>query len=179
MRLLLAVAASVLAALGDAQAAQHRIPVALDGALEIQMPDGWVADVRGGGAHSSPTVLVTAPGHDFAMTVASVAIPAGAGVPPPARIRAAVERMAAAPEVTLRAEAPVAIQELRGPQTSGYYFTVGDKMWKPGAEEYHYMAQGALVVGNVAINFIFVSNTAPGADLAAGLDVLRSARHAP
>jgi len=74
----------------------------------------------------------------------------------------------------------IAVRELSGPQASGYYFSVTDKMWKAGSEEYHYMTQGALVVGGtVAVNFLFLSNTAPGPDLDAALDLLRSARNAP
>ena len=178
--LLVSIAVS-LVTLPGAQAAQaRRIPVANDGALEIQMPDGWVADVQGGGSSSAPTAQVTAPGRDFTMTVAPIAIPASAGSPSPERIRAAVERMAAAPEIKQRTENPqVPVQELSGSQLVGYYFSVADKTWKPGSDEYHYMTQGALVVGKVAVNFIFLSNSAPGADLAAALDLLRSARHAP
>ncbi|HEU5197758.1 MAG TPA: hypothetical protein VFW70_23670 [Methylomirabilota bacterium] len=172
---------AILLTVSGAQAAQpRRIPVANGGTLEVQMPDGWVADVQGGGASSAPTVQVTAPGHDFAMTVAPIAIPPSAGKPSPERLRAAVERMAAAPEIKERAEnTSVSVQELGGPQTSGYYFSVTDKTWKAGSDEYHYMTQGALVVGNVAVNFIFLSNTAPGSDLDAALDLLRSARNAP
>jgi hypothetical protein len=178
---LLVSVAVLLVTLPGAQAAQsRRIPVANDGALEIQLPDGWVADVQGGGASSPPTVQVTAPGHDFAMTVAPVAIPAGAGSPSPERVRAAVERMAGSPEIKERADNPqVPIQDLGGPSRAGYYFSVTDKTWKPGSEDYHYMTQGALVVGNVAVNFIFLSNSVPGADHAAALDLLRSARPAP
>lgn len=173
--------AVLLVTLPGVQAAQsRRIPVANDGGLEIQMPDGWVADVQGGGSSSAPTAQVTAPGRDFTMTVAPIAIPAGAGSPSPERIRAAVERMAAAPEIKQRAENPqVLVQELGGPPLAGYYFSVTDKTWKPGSSEYHYMTQGALVIGNVAVNFIFLSNSAPGADHAAALDLLRSARPAP
>jgi hypothetical protein len=163
------------------QAAQSkRVPVANDGALEIQVPEGWVADVQGGSAAAAPTVQVTAPGHDFAMTVAAIAIPASAGATSPERLRAAIERLAAAPEIQERAENPrVSIQQLGGTQASGYYFSVTDKTWKPGSDEYHYMTQGGLLVGNVAVNFIFLSNTAPGSDLDAALDLLRSARNAP
>lgn len=178
---LMAGVAVLLVTLPGVHAAQpRRIPVANDGALEIQMPDGWVADVQGGGASSAPTAQVTAPGRDFTMTVAPIAIPPGAGAPSPERIRAAIERMAAAPEITERAENPqIPVQEMGGSQLLGYYFSVTDKTWKPGSDEYHYMTQGALVVGKVAVNFIFLSNSAPGADLAAALDLLRSARPAP
>ena len=171
---------AALGAITAAEAAQpKRVPVANGGALELQVPDGWVAEVQGGGASSAPTVQVTAPGHDFAMRVAPIAIPASAGAPSPERLRAAVERLAGAPEINERAENPrVSVQPLGG-ATSGYYFSVADKTWKPGSDEYHYMTQGAFIVGNVAVNFIFLSNTAPGPDLDAALGLLRSARTAP
>ena len=181
-RALVLILAVLLITVGGAHGAQpRRIPVANGGALEVQMPDGWAADVQGGGATSAPTVQVTAPGHDFAMTVAPIAIPSNAGKPSPERIKAAVEQLAAAPEIKARTENPsVAVRELGGPQASGYYFSVTDKTWKAGSDEYHYMTQGALVVGgSVAVNFIFLSNTAPGPDLDAALELLRSARNAP
>jgi hypothetical protein len=181
-RALVLIAAALLITSSGAHAAQpRRIPVANGGALEVQVPDGWAADVQGGGATSPPTVQLTAPGRDFAMTVAPIAIPSSAGKPSPERVRAAVERLAASPEIAARAENPsLAVRELSGPQASGYYFSVTDKMWKAGSEEYHYMTQGALVVGGtVAVNFLFLSNTAPGPDLDAALDLLRSARNAP
>jgi hypothetical protein len=179
-RVLVLIIAMVLTFSGAEAAQPRRIPVANGGALEVQMPDGWVADVQGGGASSPPTVQVTAPGRDFAMTVAPIAIPATAGKPSPERLRAAVERMAAAPEIKQRAESPsVAVRELGGAQTPGYYFSVTDKTWKAGSDDYHYMTQGAFVVGNVAVNFIYLSNTAPGPDMDAALDLLRSARAAP
>ena len=175
------VVVALLVTFSSAQAAQpRRIPVANGGALEVQMPDGWVADVQGGGASSAPSTQISAPGHDFAMTVAPIAIPPSAGTPSRERIRAAVERLAAAPEIKARSEDPsIAVRELGGAQASGYYFNVTDKTWKAGTDEYHYMTQGAFVVGNVAVNFIFLSNSAPGADLDAALDLLRSARNAP
>ena len=174
----LAVVAVLSTAAGAAQ--PKRVPVANGGALELQVPDGWVAEVHGGDASSAPTVQVTAPGRDFAMTVAPIALPASAGTPSPERLRAAVERMAAAPQIKERAENPgIAVRDLGGAQMSGYYFSVTDKTWKPGSDEYHYMTQGALIVGNVAVNFIFLSNTAPGPDLDAALGLLRSSRIAP
>jgi len=181
-RALVLIAAALLVTFGGAHAAEpRRIPVANGGALEVQVPDGWAADVQGGGATSAPTVQLTAPGRDFAMTMAPIAIPPSAGKPSPERIRAAVERLAASPEIAARTENPsVAVRELGGPQASGYYFSVTDKTWKAGSDDYHYMTQGALVVGGtVAVNFIFLSNTAPGPDLDAALDLLRSARNAP
>jgi len=175
------VVVAILVTCSGAWAVQpRRIPVANGGALEVQMPDGWVADVQGGGASSAPTVQMTAPGHDFAMTVAPIAIPPSAGKPSRERIRAAVEQLATTPEIKARAEDPsVTVRELGGAQASGYYFSVTDKTWKAGTDEYHYMTQGAFVVGNVAVNFIYLSNTAPGPDLDAALDLLRSARNAP
>jgi hypothetical protein len=178
-RAMLSLLAALLVTFSAGVAAEmHRVPVANGGALELQLPDGWAADVQGGGASSPPTVQVTAKGHDFTMTMAPIAIPASAGTPSPARIKAAVDRLASAPEVQARAENPnVPVRELGG--VPGYYFSVTDKAWKAGTEDYHYMTQGAAVVGNVAVNFIYLSNTAPGPDLDAALQILRSARPAP
>jgi len=86
------------------------------------------------------------------LLVTPAEIPVNARPLLPARVRTGVERLAAEPEIAQRAEDPrIAIQELRGPQASGYYFNVTDKTWTKAAAD----------------------------DLDAALDMLRSARHAP
>jgi hypothetical protein len=62
--------------------------------------------------------------------------------------------MAGSPEIKERGRQPASPDPGRGgPSRAGYYFSVTDKTWKPGSEDYHYMTQGALVVGNVAVEF--------------------------
>ena len=178
----LAIVVLLLVAFGGAHAAQSkRFPVANAGALELQIPDGWLSEVQPAASNTPAGIRITAPGRDFVLLVTPAEIPVNARPLPPTRVRTAVERAAAEPEIAQRAEDPrIALQELRGPQASGYYFNVTDKTWtKAAAEDFHYMTQGSFVVGTLAVHFGYLSNTAPGGDLDAALDMLRSARHAP
>src|SRR4051812_2315126 len=166
----LAILILLLVALGGAQAAQSkRFPVANAGALELQIPDGWLAEVQPATANAPAGIRITAPGRDFVMLATPAEIPAGVRPLLPGRVRAGVERLADEPEIKQRAEDPrVAIQELRGAQAMGYYFTVTDKTWTPAAtDDFHYMTQGSFVVGILAVHFGYLSNTAPGGDLVA------------
>ena len=157
----LAIFGLLLVALGGAHAAQpKRFPVANAGALELQIPDGWLSEVQPAAGNTPAGIRITAPGRDFVLLVTPAEIPVNARPLLPARVRTGVERLAAEPEIAQRAEDPrIAIQELRGPQASGYYFNVTDKTWtKAAADDFNYMTQGSFVVGTLAV---------------------RSARHAP
>jgi hypothetical protein len=175
-----AVLAALLGVLSGAAAAQlRRYPVATHGALELQVPDGWVGEASGGTASAPPTVQFSAPGREFAVLVTALWFPQGdPAAIKPERIRAAIEKQAASPEISERAEeAKRPVQELRGPQANGYYFSATDKTWKAGSGDYRYITQGELVVGALNVTFTILSN-APAPDRDAALEMLRSARHA-
>jgi hypothetical protein len=172
-----ALVAAILGVLSGAAAAQlQRYPIANHGALELQVPDGWVGEASGGAPNAPPTIQFSAPGRDFSVMVTALWSPSGDAAVPE-RIRAAIEKQAAAPEISERAEeATRPVQELRGPQANGYYFSATDKTWKAGSGDYRHVTQGGMAVGTLAVTFTILSNAlAPDRD--AALEMLRSARH--
>lgn len=174
-----AVLTALLGTFSTAAAAQlQRYPIATQGALELQVPDGWVGEASGGTPKAPPTIQFSAPGRDFAVLVtvfwSSQGDPAALK---PESVRAAMEKQAASPEISERAEeAKRPVQELRGPQASGYYFSATDKTWKAGTGDYRYVTQGEVVVGTLVVTFTILTN-APAPDRDAALEMLRSARH--
>ena len=171
---------TVLVALTGADAAQvKRFPIGNRGALELQVPDGWTAELQAAQSNAPTTVQLAPTGREFLLLISAVPLPPNAAPPTPDRIRAAAEAMAATPDIKEHAaEQQLPLQELRGPQVMGYYFSATDKLWKPGPGEYHYISQGQLVVGTLAASFSMLANTPTGPDRDAALELLRSARHA-
>ena len=171
--------AAVLLALTGADAAQaKRFPIGNRGELELQVPDGWTAQLQAAQANAPATVQLAPTGGDFLLLISAVPLPPNAAPPTSERVRAAAEAMTAAPDIKEHAaEQQLPLQELRGPQVMGYYFSATDKMWKPGPGEFHYISQGQLVVGGLAASFSMLSNTPTGPERDAALELLRSARH--
>jgi hypothetical protein len=175
-----ALLAVLFGALPGAAAAQlRRFPIPNHGALELQVPDGWVGEASGGTPSAPPTIQFSAPGREFAVLVTALWAPQGeATALKPERLRAAIEKQAASPEISERSEeATRPVQELHGPQANGYYFSATDKTWKPSSGDYRHITQGEALVGTLVVTFTILSN-APAPDRDAALEMLRSARHA-
>jgi len=165
---------------GLAPAAQaRRFPVADRGALELQIPDGWRAEMHPGPSNTPPTVQIDAPGGAVSVLATPLPTPPGSNPPTPDRLRAAVEAESQSPEIRERSADPrLTVQELKGPQAAGYHFSATDKTWKPGSSDYHYITQGEMVVGSLVVTFTILTNAASGPDRDAAMEMLRSARYA-
>jgi len=170
---LVGILTATLLAMESVEAAKlRRLQIGEYGMLEVTTPDEWVSE--SGRDTADPEMLLKAPGREFVMRIVARPLPGVAGTSALERIRAAVERMAAAPEVTENAENPQPpIQELRGPTASGYYFSMTDTKWTRAPGDYHYMTEGSMVVGTLAVGFRILSNAE--ADREPALEVLRSA----
>ena len=69
----------------------------------------------------------------------------------------------------------IQLVELRGTSGKGYYFFSTDKAPKP--DEYKYMTQGALVVGDLIVSFTILTNGNHEEVAKEALTILREARH--
>jgi len=172
--LIVVLAALPLAIDAAAAATLRRLAVGDRGALELMAPDDWVTEP--GRPSADPQLVLRVPGREFVMQVTARPLPVSGSVARE-RARKAVEELIAGREVAEAAENPQpAIQELTGSRASGYYFSMTDKTWTGAPNDYHYMTQGSMVVGSLAVGFRILSN-AEG-DREPALEVLRSARHA-
>lgn len=168
-RLLLALA--MMLCVLPAQAADVRIPIPGGETLVLPMPAGWKHAMQRG---PMPTVSLSADGAVFQVLVSALVRPDGS--------------MAAADVQSLRrqvdsgvqnalpqaVEKSLPLQELRGGQVQGSYFSATDRAPKPG--EFKYMTQGAMSVAGLPVAFTILSNGAPEVSVEPALRMLQSAR---
>jgi hypothetical protein len=79
-------------------------------------------------------------------------------------------------------EKEVAVQQIQGEQTDGYYFMLTDKNFvetahKPG--KYKYQTQGLINLGEITLDFVICSNFLDTSDQRAALEMIASARFTP
>jgi len=71
-------------------------------------------------------------------------------------------------------EAKIVLQEIKGVNNTGYYFSVTDKAPNPG--EYRYMTRGAIGVGNLLLNTTILHRIKESGSVKDALSMLREAR---
>lgn len=90
------------------------------------------------------------------------------------RIRTQVKRAAehARPQAV---EHDINLKELKGASGIGYYFFATDRAPKP--DEYKYMTQGMILVGDIALAFTILTNDGQDNVIADALSMLKNAVH--
>ncbi len=71
-------------------------------------------------------------------------------------------------------ENKIVLQEIRGVEYTGYYFTVTDKAPNPG--EYRYMTHGAIGVGNLMLSATILHRVKESGSVKDALSALREAK---
>lgn len=95
-------------------------------------------------------------------------------MPGPEEMKSSVER--AADGASQQAvEKTIPIRELKGSSGKGYYFSATDKAPKP--DEFKYLTQGMLGVGDLAVTFTILTNDGQDAVVKEALSMLSSAAH--
>jgi len=146
------------------------------GTLELSVPENWKDSVLEGPGGGQLTIAF-APfvGREFRVLI--TALRNGDDEPsPPAlsEIRATVE--SSGRRLLRQAiEKKLVILELRGPETIGYFYSLTDRTPKPN--EYKYITQGVVRLGNLKLTFTILSNVKDGPERRTALDVLKTARH--
>ena len=156
----------------DATERRYRLPG--HGYLQMKVPSTWADEVRQPGDDLPPTVMFLArEGRQFAV-LATPIWPARADVPPQTleSIRRTVQESAerVRPEAV---ETTIEIVELQGASGSGYYFFVTDRAPKP--DEYEFMTQGIVKVGELTMTFTILTNRDQEDIARDALEVIKSA----
>jgi hypothetical protein len=145
------------------------------GRLALEVPDGWVDNVRQPPERLPPTISFkqkSSAAFDILITPIWPFDPAKRLTP--AKVEEIVRDSAkkAEPQAV---ERKLEVRPLKGTSGSGHYFFATDKAPAPG--EHKYMTQGALTVGELLVTFTILTN--PGqTDIAKqALDMLTTARH--
>ena len=155
--------------------ALRKYPIPGLGILEMNVPTAWQDKVHRPQEKMPPTLIFKpASGTDFEVMVVVSGGPKGEkGFNNPDRIRAMLETEGRKllPKI---AEPKIALQEMKGETTTGYYFTVTDKAPEPG--EYRYMTRAGLGVGTVLLNATILHRVKESDSLREALLMLREAR---
>lgn len=150
------------------------------GALVLPLPQDWSHEIGPADADTPPTVILQAPHADIVVLVTPFWAHEGAELDygTAGSVHRVVERSAVeiAPGA---AEARLAIEPIGGGRT-GYWFFATDKSLvgrAPVPNEYLYLIQGAVMVGDLLCTFTVLTNDTPSADAELALEMLRNAAH--
>jgi hypothetical protein len=146
------------------------------GALTLAVPDGWMDKVNHPANRLPPTILLRpgAAGSGEVLITAVWPIPPVTRISDDATIRSEVAA-AAKTAASQSVEATLPLQELKGIEGRGFYFSATDRA--PGPGEYKHLTQGIVRVGEIALAFTVLSNDGQEAVVKAALDMLQKAVH--
>lgn len=164
-----------LAVAADGQTKRYPLPDKTS--LELGIPAGWQDEVKQGESGTPPTIFCTPrEGPRFQVLVTPIWRPRPeVPVASAEQIRQSVQR--AADQVKPQAaESYLVVEELTGAKGPGYYFSATDKAPKP--EEFKYLTQGMLLVGELAVSFSILTNDGQEKVRDAALAMLKSATQA-
>ncbi len=169
-RLFLAITSALLTV--QAFAGDVRISLPGGGALVLHAPSGWRQAREAG---SIPTVSLTPEGSNAFQVMVSPLVKADGTMPPadPESLRRLVSTGAQG-ALSQSVEKSLPVQELRGTNVSGSFFSATDRAPKPN--EFKYLTQGALAVEGLPVTFTILSNGDPQAALEPALRMLKAAR---
>jgi hypothetical protein len=159
----------------DAGAAK-KYPLPQRGALQMNVPAGWADEVRQPQNNAPPTIVFgPKEGRAFQVLVTPLWRPRpDVPVATKEAVRQNVQR--AAEDLKSQAvETTIPIVEFTGAGGPGFYFSATDKAPKP--DEYKYLTQGMLKVGELAVTFTILSNEGPERVTRDALNMLQSAMH--
>lgn len=146
---ILLIASDVLAA---AQKRIRKYPIPEHGTLELNVPSSWKDEMHKPQEKMPPTIIFNpAKGDDFQVLIAVLwGKPGGQDFNSLEKVRTFVEKdgQKLLPNA---AEPNIVLQEIKGVNNAGYYYSITDKAPNPG--EYRYMTRGAIGVGNLFLNF--------------------------
>jgi hypothetical protein len=146
------------------------------GALSLLTPEGWVSEMKLPESQLPPTLTMTPrSGAKFVITM-TVAWPMASArkMLEEDTIRSAVAAAAKSAEPE-SVEGVLPLQEIKGVDGRGFYYTATDRAPKPG--EAKYLTQGIIRVGEITLAFTVLTNDGQEAVVRAALDMLRTAVH--
>jgi hypothetical protein len=146
------------------------------GALTLTVPDSWVDKMNRPTNRLPPTILLRpgAAGSGEVLITAVWPIPSVTNISDEATIRSEVAE-AAKKAASQSVEGALPLQELKGTEGRGFYFSATDRAPAPG--EYKYLTQGIVRVGEIALAFTVLTDDGQEAVVKAALAMLQSAVH--
>jgi hypothetical protein len=147
------------------------------GTLTLLMPDGWAGEMTQPQSQSAPTITVgPRSGPKFVIFITAMRPTAAGKMPDESAIRSEVAG-AAKSAASQAVESALPLQEIKGVDGRGFYFTATDRAPRPG--EAKYLAQGIIPVGEIVLAFTVLTNDGQEAVVRSAFDMLRTAVHRP
>ena len=155
--------------------AVRKYPIPDHGVLELNVPTSWKSEIHKPQKDMSPTIIFKpAKGDDFQVLITVLWDKTGEkDFNSPEKIRTFVEKdgQKLLPKTV---ETKIILQEIKGINTAGYYFSVTDKAPNPG--ELRYMTRGGIGVGNLLLNVTILHRMKDSESVKEVLPMLREAK---
>jgi len=169
---ILLIASMVLSA---GQMTIRKYPIPEHGTLELSVPTSWKGEVHKPQEKMPPTIIFDpAKGNDFQVLITVLWGKSGdQDFNSQEKVRTFVEKdgQKLLPNAV---EPNIVLQEIKGVNNAGYYFSITDKAPNPG--EYRYMTRGAIGVGNLFLNFTILHRVKDSQSVRDALSVLQEAK---
>ena len=144
--------------------------------LELTLPAGWVDHLEepAGGGPPTLEMAIAEGGPNQVFVTPEWPDPTAKDIREPSMLRDAVRDLAAKikPQAV---EGNIEVRQLNGANGIGYYFTATDR--DPAADEFKYMNQGAIQVGNLTLWFTILTNEGEDTVAVQALSMLQAAVH--
>ena len=160
------------------QKAIRKYPIPEHGTLELKVPTPWKGKVHKPQENMPPTIIFDpAKGNDFQVMITVMWGKTGdQDFNSQQKVRTLVEKHGQQ-FLPNAAEAKIVLQEMKGINNIGYYFSITDKAPNPG--EYRYMTRGSIGVGNLLLNFTILHRVKDSQAVRDALSLLREAKQSP
>jgi Spy/CpxP family protein refolding chaperone len=158
--------------------APRRFALPEHGQFVIPVPADWKGQMSPRGNGTPPTITFTpASGKPFQVVMTTI-WPATRDGQPQSRdqLRAAVQRGLDSAK-TQAVEKELRVVEFQGRSGPGFYFSATDRAPKP--DEYKFLTQGVVRVGELSVTFTILTNDGQDAIVKQALDALKGATQEP
>jgi len=162
-------------ALAAGPRAIRKYPISDHGVLELNVPNSWKGDIHKPQKDVPPTIIFSPKkGNDFQVLITVLWDKIGEqGFNSQDKIRTYVQEdgQKILPKAV---ETKLLVQQMRGVNNTGYFFSLTDKAPNPG--EFRYMTRGGMAVGNLLLNVTILYRVKDSEFVKDALSVLREAK---
>jgi hypothetical protein len=145
------------------------------GRLEFSVPEAWKEEIDRPPGDLPPTIEFSpAVGNDFSVQITPLFSPAGdPDYNRPEKIRPLLEGIGRK-QLESSVEKKITLKKIKGAAAAGYSFTLTDRA--PKQDEWTYLTQGAVGVGDLLVSFTILTNSLDSAELRQALHLIESCR---
>jgi hypothetical protein len=153
----------------------RKYPIPDHGILELNVLPSWKDNIHKPQKDLFPTIIFTpAKGNDFQVLITVIWSKTGEqDFNSPVKIRTLVEQDGQN-ILTKAVETKLVVQQMRGVNNIGYFFSLTDKAPNPG--EFRYMTRGGIAVGNLLLNATILYRVKDSESVKDALSMLREAK---